>query len=1129
MRLTVVVESLAEENAHGVYREEALKVFKERKFAMPVQLDDTFETVWSDIEHRYKTNYLDARQAATFSIKKLQDAYDCDLDMTDTVGAIFEGEPDRKMHVIKVIPHFAYRETSVVPGSMLRPSGAQKRLGDDMDEGAPKRRRVASQQPQTTQEPREPSPNRPLPSTESQQAAAAGADRLEADTRSARCTSAASLVELRRLETGQAPFSATAVKQESPEPTEPEPPAANGTDAASPPIAPAGRASPATHAPAQQQQQPSPTRPTPPHEEPQEAPPLDSQEAAIHKSPVSSAEAEPAPAPAPAPAPVAKKRRDVYQVPSSPEFMHKKATPDKTAKTYGRSPRSAHVIQREVDLLNMARRLPRGGQGKQTAPNGIPVPLSKKARAFQRPEPDEIESTPQEDAGPDPREERHVTSDEDSEDADLTASFLDEAVESRPNGTQTPARKTLAKPVKPGSLKKPSRAAMVATPASARRGAQPKVSSTPASRASANTSGAANKTGAASKTGTKGNPPTPATAESATGKKALSQETLLRMERMQELFSGSPNLSKRKGDIASPVWSGSTEFRARSNKSSPEIRIPAAKKASPMVSSSETVSARLAVQPPKPQQTPVKRSVLLPPSIKKSASIDSTATRGAAETPKVGGTSVPKKPAAAVRESPAPLPSAKQTSIATATGTPRRSEVPLPANVRNLRQRSSLQSPPLANGHPDSAKGSPPTPVKTSTKGKKAMSNTDVESSEAPVVAPTSNAKPATGAIVISSAEVSTTESSDSEDVHQRYPLKSGMNGTVDGANASNHDENSTQLGETTTQQTQSKADIAIGDEIKQSEETNKLKSPHNTQEILPQTQDKPPSGQGASQAAPWGVESWGFSSLGHTDDRSDKEELAQQPGLQAIAPAASTSEDEGFVEQEMYSTAIEDNASRSRSASMVDSIRSSPAVSRRPARFLSHSPTPDASESEDESDEAPLALPRVAPQLNDKDDSESESSSDSSEDEDVQMSDVPAQSTTNPNANAAPPSSPPVNAASDSTPVVPETSQVTLPQVKHRLQRTPVPLPAQQSSQAPRSSQSISVQAADRRRYAGFRSLREQLADTKAAQSATQKKTFDPRTMSLGKLAKGKPLVGFSSNSDESSNDDSSSSSSSE
>ena len=96
MRLTVLVEALAEENAYGEYREIALAAFKERKFAMPVQLDDTFETVWRDIEQRYKTNYLAPHQAATFSIKKLQDAYDCDLDMTDTVGAIFEGEPDRK-------------------------------------------------------------------------------------------------------------------------------------------------------------------------------------------------------------------------------------------------------------------------------------------------------------------------------------------------------------------------------------------------------------------------------------------------------------------------------------------------------------------------------------------------------------------------------------------------------------------------------------------------------------------------------------------------------------------------------------------------------------------------------------------------------------------------------------------------------------------------------------------------------------------------------------------------------------------------------------------------------------------------------------------------------------------------
>jgi hypothetical protein len=110
MRLTVVVEALAEENAHGDYRDVALAAFKERKFAMPVQLDVTFEAVWADIEQRYKTNYLDPQQAATFSIKKLQDAYDCDLDMTDTVGDIFAGEADVKMRVIKVIPHFIYRQ-----------------------------------------------------------------------------------------------------------------------------------------------------------------------------------------------------------------------------------------------------------------------------------------------------------------------------------------------------------------------------------------------------------------------------------------------------------------------------------------------------------------------------------------------------------------------------------------------------------------------------------------------------------------------------------------------------------------------------------------------------------------------------------------------------------------------------------------------------------------------------------------------------------------------------------------------------------------------------------------------------------------------------------------------------------
>ena len=259
-------------------------------------------------------------------------------------------------------------------------------------------------------------------------------------------------------------------------------------------------------------------------------------------------------------------------------------------------------------------------------------------------------------------------------------------------------------------------------------------------------------------------------------------------------------------------------------------------------------------------------------------------------------------------------------------------------------------------------------------------------------------------------------------------------------------------------------------------------------------------------------------------DNPKPTEELAPL----AVAPAASASEDEDFAEQEIYSTAIEDNSSQSRSASAAASIRSSPAVSRRPARFLSHSPTPDVSESEDDSDEASVAPSQVgSPQDKAEDESESESSSDDSDDEDVNMPGLPTESTADSNANAAPPSSPPLQTAEGSTTVVPEASQSTPSQTNRPAQRTPIPPPTQQSSQALRSSQSVSVQAADRRRYTGFRSLREQLADTKAAQATTQRKTFDPRTMSLGKLAKGKPPVGFGGD-DDSSDDESSSSSSS-
>lgn len=64
MRLTVEVLPLVGENAHGPYRDQALAALKSRKFALPVLSEDTFEKVWSQIEQRYKTNYLTPQQAA---------------------------------------------------------------------------------------------------------------------------------------------------------------------------------------------------------------------------------------------------------------------------------------------------------------------------------------------------------------------------------------------------------------------------------------------------------------------------------------------------------------------------------------------------------------------------------------------------------------------------------------------------------------------------------------------------------------------------------------------------------------------------------------------------------------------------------------------------------------------------------------------------------------------------------------------------------------------------------------------------------------------------------------------------------------------------------------------------------
>lgn len=1123
MRLTVVVEALAEENAHGEYRDMALAAFKERKFAMPVQLDDTFETVWADIEQRYKTNYLNPQQAATFGIKKLQDAYECDLDMTDTVGAIFEGEPDRKMHLIKVIPHFVYRETSVVPGSMLRPAGAQKRAGgggddddDDDDAGANKRRRIESQQRQGTHNARHLSPNRPLPSTElqQQQQQQQPATLVDATLRPTRSSSGVSLVELSRNETGQPPFSSTSVKQEPPDPEQlPALRDAFPIDNNELPEA-EGQAGEEAYTAIP---------------EPADSDHPDPQEPAIHESPISSAEPTPAPASAPAsaPAPATKSRRDVYRVPSSPDFMHKKATPEKAAKTYGRSPRSG------ANLLNMARRLGRTTKEiDATQPNPFTSTQANKAHAFQRTQLEDIESTPHQENGSTLAKKNNATiNGDDNEDGDdeddLTASFLDEATGTTPNSTQTSARKTTTEPNKPGTepnkpgnLKKPSRASLVTTPASMKRAVKSKAAAMPASRI-------------ASRPNANGKTATPSI-RTPKGRKESGGGTMSRMERLEKLLNSSGNSTKHQWDMTSPAWSDSARSQNRSQKSSPEVRIPVSKKLPSVKSTTTSVHAQPVVQSPKAQATQP-RSPLLPPSSKskKSTRAPIAISRSILAQEEPGKPDNFKKPAAHALGSTAPSVTMGQLTTSTSAGTPRRSEIPLPPNVRHLRRSSSsLQASPLLGSDAATNRNSPSAvPAKESSNLSKTTPQMSSTSAGENVTEPaallhgsSSIRKPVIDNVVTSNVESSSTDLSGHQGQHQSP--KGDMDRAVNETNMS-PDSQIIQPNAKATMKNDDDAAIS-----KTLDLPNDVLGQAQTESVLvtpSQIQLQPPSGQCSKQAMFEGADSWSFESLNHLSHASDmhRQDDHNQATTTAVAHA---SEEAGFADQDIYSTAVEDNASRSRSGSANSSSRSSPAVSRRPARFLSHSPTPDASESECDSDDASQAPSRGAsPQAHNKDvsQSESESSSDSSEDDDFETSESQSKSNNATSIKAAPPSSPPLTAIASSTPMVPETTQSTPSQHNHLIHRTPIPLPTQQSSQAPRSSQSVSVQAADRRRYTGFRSLREQLADTKAAQATSQKKIFDPRTMSLGKLVKGKPLSGFGADDDDSSDDESDSSSS--
>lgn len=147
MRLIVQVLPLSKgpANSLAAYSSIPITPRKPNKFTLPVRPEQTFEQIWTLVEERYKRNYLTPAQAADFMIKKIQDGYDCDLDLSDTVGAIFGGEKDQEKIIIQVIQASIGRDISVPVTSNLRPANAHKRLLEIQQSGGNKRRRIEEQ------------------------------------------------------------------------------------------------------------------------------------------------------------------------------------------------------------------------------------------------------------------------------------------------------------------------------------------------------------------------------------------------------------------------------------------------------------------------------------------------------------------------------------------------------------------------------------------------------------------------------------------------------------------------------------------------------------------------------------------------------------------------------------------------------------------------------------------------------------------------------------------------------------------------------------------------------------------------------------------------------------------------
>jgi hypothetical protein len=136
--------------------------------------------------------------------------------MQDTVGSIFEGELNPAMRVIKVVPTFLGRDFSVPATSTLRPASAQKRARETEDRYATKRRRTEQPMGTLEREGMDVARDQPVLSTENSRGNSRG------HSRNGRSLTEASVVLVDSAHTGRSEY-APALKAESPELGSPPP------------------------------------------------------------------------------------------------------------------------------------------------------------------------------------------------------------------------------------------------------------------------------------------------------------------------------------------------------------------------------------------------------------------------------------------------------------------------------------------------------------------------------------------------------------------------------------------------------------------------------------------------------------------------------------------------------------------------------------------------------------------------------------------------------------------------------------------------------------------------------------------------------------------------------------------